>query len=389
MKILWLTDSPLTCTGYSTISWNILNRLSEQGHECYCIGHNYIGQTIPKGLKLEDGTEFKFTILGGSTQPYAQDILTKYIAKYKPDVFGVLLDTFMLFPWFLNLDFAPAKTIFYYPSDGGGGLPMNCENILKKVNCAVAMAKFGQRQVKEIHDLNTNYIPHAVDTNIYYPLPDDDKKKLRQKWGLQDKFVVGVVARNQGRKMLDRTIKTFAMFAKDNPDAILFMHTDPTDVAAPFNIQALIARYKLQNRVVFTGMTFFHGFDYKQMNELYNVMDVFFLSTSGEGFGVPIIEAMACEVPVAATDYTTTPELLVEDGECGISIKLSSELTGSWNVERGIMDDDDAVKVLQTLKDDPELRKKFGKEGRVKVNKYYNWAKVGKDWNKLLTNLIK
>ena len=35
-----------------------------------------------------------------------------------------------------------------------------------------------------------------------------------------------------------------------------------------------------------------NGFDWNQMNEVYNLMDVFFLSTSGEGFGVPTIEAM-------------------------------------------------------------------------------------------------
>lgn len=388
-RILWLSDSPLTCTGYSTISWNILNRLEEQGHECFFIGHNYIGQAIPKGLKLEDGTEYKFKLLGGSPRPYASDLLMPYIQKYKPDVFGILLDTFMCFPWLLSLDFSPAKTIFYYPSDGGGGLPLGCENILKKVNYPVAMARFGQRQVKELYNMDTRHIPHAVDTKNYYPLPKEQKEELRRKYGLQGKFVIGVVARNQGRKMLDRTIKTMALFAKDHPDAILLMHTDPRDVASPFDMLQLVQRYKIHNRIIFTGMSFFNGFDYKQMNELYNVMDVFLLTTSGEGFGVPIIEAMACEVPVIATDYTTTQELLIEDGECGIPVKLSSELTGSWNVERAIMSDDDAVKVLKELYDNPELRIKLGKMGKEKVDKLYNWEKVGRDWNDLINQITK
>jgi len=389
MRILWLSDSPLTCTGYATISWNILNRLAEQGHECFYIGHNYVGQPIPKGLKLQDGTEFKFTLLGGSPQPYAQDLLMPYIKKYKPDVFGILLDTFMTYPWLLNLDFSPAKTIFYYPSDGGGGMPLGCENILKKVNCPVAMARYGQRQVKALYGMDTNYIPHAIDINNYYPLPEEEKLKLRQKYGLQDKFVVGVVARNQGRKMLDRTIKSFAMFAKEHPNAILFMHTDPRDMAAPFDIAQLIMRYKLQNRVRFTGMTFFNGFDYKQMNEVYNVMDCFLLTTSGEGFGIPIIEAMGCKLPVVATDYTTTHELLIEEGECGIPVPISSELTGSWNVERAIMDDNKCVEALSKLYKDAELRKRLGETGKEKVDKLYNWESVGKNWSDLMEELGK
>ncbi len=389
MRILWLSDSPLTVTGYATISWNICNRLAEQGHEVFYIGHNYLGQTIPKGLKLQDGTELKFTLLGGSPRPYASDLIMPLIKKYKPDIFGVLLDTFMLYPWFLNLDFSPAKSIFYFPSDGGGGMPLGCENILRKVNCPVAMARFGMRQVKQFYNIDTKYIPHAVDTKIYYPLSQAERNNIKAKYGLQDKFVVGVVARNQGRKMLDRTIKTFSMFSKTHPNAVLFLHTDPYDVAAPFDIVQLINRYNLQNRVMFSGMTFFNGFDYKQMNEVYNLMDVFFLSTSGEGFGVPIIEAMACEIPVVATDYTTTPELLVEDGECGLPVPISSELTGSWNVERAIMDDNAAVEKLDILYQDKELRERLGKMGRQKVMSLYNWDKVGADWNKLMEDLIK
>jgi glycosyltransferase involved in cell wall biosynthesis len=295
----------------------------------------------------------------------------------------------MLYPWFIGLDFAPAKTIFYYPSDGGGGMPLGCENILRKVNCPVAMSRFAQRQVQELYNFKTNYIPHALDTKIYYPLSKEEKQKIRERWGLQDKFVVGVVARNQGRKMLDRTIKSFAMFTKEHQDAMLFMHTDPYDCAAPFDIVQLLNRYKLSNRVIFSGMKFFDGFDYKQMNEVYNLFDVFFLTTSGEGFGIPIIEAMACEVPVVATDYTTTRELLIEDGVCGFPVKVSSELTGSWNVERAIMDDNEGCKALDILYKDKELKEQMGKIGKQKIDNLYNWEVVGKQWNNLVGELIK
>ena len=136
-NILWLSDSPLTVTGYATISWNICNKLAETGHTVHFIGHNFIGQPMPPGTKVgEKGNEtvFNFWIHGGSPQPYAQDLIMPMIKKYNIDIVGILLDTFMTYPWLLNLDFSPAKTIFYYPSDGGGGMPLGCENILKKMN---------------------------------------------------------------------------------------------------------------------------------------------------------------------------------------------------------------------------------------------------------------
>ena len=389
MNILWLSDSALTVTGYATISWNICNKLAEAGHEVHYIGHNYIGQTIPPGLKLQDGTEMKFWIHGGSPQPYAQNLIMPMIKKYNIDVFGILLDTFMTYPWLLNLDFSPAKSIFYFPSDGGGGLPLGCENILKKMNCPVAMARYGMRQCKELYNLDTKYIPHAIETSIYYPLSPEEKEKCKAKFGLQGKFVVGCVQRNQGRKMPDRMIKSFAMFCKDKPDAVLFLHTDPYDVAAPFDMINLINRYKINNRVIFSGMNFFNGFDYKKMNEVYNAMNIFFLTTSGEGFGIPTIEAAACGIPSVVTDYTTTQELLIEDGQCGLPVKLASELTGSWNVERAIMDDEHGVECLNKLYYDKELREQLGKTGIEKVNKIYTWKGVGKQWCDLVEELVK
>ncbi|MCK5177411.1 MAG: glycosyltransferase, partial [Candidatus Aenigmarchaeota archaeon] len=279
------------------------------------------------------------------------------------------------------------KSIFYYPSDGGGGMPLGCENILKKVNCPVAMARYGMRQVKELYGIDTKYIPHAIDTKNYYPLSPEEKEKCKAKFGLQGKYVVGCVQRNQGRKMPDRMIKSFAKFCKDKPDAVLFLHTDPTDVAAPFDLMQLINRYKLNNRVIFSGMTFYDGFDYSAMNEVYNAMDCFLLTTSGEGFGIPILEAMACGIPPVVTNYTTTNELLIEDGQCGLPINLSLSLTGSWNVERGISDDNHCVECLNTLYKDKELRLKLGQVGIEKVNKLYTWDKIGQDWNNLILEL--
>lgn len=417
-KILWLSDSPLSVTGYATISRNVLNGLTDKGWEVVCLSHNYVGQDLPAGTTLKDGTQLKFELRGTGARQYCADLIEPYIKELQPNVFGVLLDTFMLYPWIINYNFSPAYSMFYFPSDGGGGMPLGCENILKKFNGPVCMSKFGTKQVKDYYGIDVHYIPHAVDVKNYYPLTPAEKEQCKAKYGLQGKFVIGTVARNQGRKMMDRTIKTIAAFsilAKQYPDMMLFIHSDIEDPASVSDMRQLIARYNVENRVVFSGMKYYRGTEYKDMNKIYGVMDLFLLTTSGEGFGVPIIEAMAAGVPPLVTDYTTTWELLVDNGRCGEPIPLSGEttdkfsdmmtanihskiiddslldgtITGSWNVERGIMSIRGAVDKIEKLYKNRALLQEYSIAGREKVLKYYNWDDVINQWSDYLEGLIK
>lgn len=405
MKIMLLSDSPTLPTGYSNQSKQLTKYLLGKGHEIYWLANGYTGVSLDY-IKLSDGTEIKCKIIGSQMgDQYFSKTITKHIREFKIDKLIILLDTFMLYPWFLNIDTAPAETYFWFPSDGGGGLPKACESILKKIDKPVAMSRFGQKQVKDYHNLEVDYIPHGLDINRFYPLEEEEKIKLKEKWNLKDKFVIGAVARNQPRKNLDRTIKAMRLIADKIPNAVLFLHLDPNDIANPnFNILSLVRRYNLENRVVFSGMEAHKGFDWNKMNEVYNLMDVFLLTTSGEGFGIPIIEAMACEVPVVITNYTTTQELVIEN-KSGEGIKLSGTeeidlfkeklqdydfkvingtLTGSWEVERGMCDIEDCSERIVKLYLNPDYRKELGENGRKAVLEKYDFELVGKSWENLL-----
>ena len=378
----------------------------------------YQGCTLSKAI-TEDNREFNFNIYGMGRQPYFGDIISPHLKQTKSDIFFTLLDTFMLmqpggnlpYGWFLNIDCSPAQTIFWYPSDGGAGMPKDCERILRKVESPIAMAKFGQKQVKDYYNIDVSHIPHGTDSTKFFKLPENERIMLRIKYNLLDKFVIGVVARNQPRKFLDRTLKAMYLIKDKIPNAILFLHLDPNDPAQVFPIQSLIQRYNLENRVVFSGMSALQGFPQSKMNEVYNLFDVFFLSTRGEGFGIPIIEAMSCEIPVVATSYTTTPEL-VEQNNAGFGIKLSGTektdmfdgqtmieydnkaingtLTGSWEVERAFCDVQDACDKITYLYEHPQERLEMGKNGRKAVLEKYDFNKhVGPAFEEEMLRLIK
>lgn len=416
-----LSDSPTIPTGYRDQSVQLADYLVECGHTVHFLGNGYQGSTLDQ-LKFVGENEHKFKLYGMGRVPYFADIISRHLKETKSDYLIILLDTFMLFDgqgrmphgWFLNIDCSPAQTIFWFPSDGGAGMPIGCHQILQKVEIPVAMAKFGQKQVKDYYNINALHIPHGTDPNRFHRLSDEERYKLKARYGIQDKFVIGVVARNQPRKFLDRTIKMFQVLkniSEKIPNAVLFLHLDPNDPAQVFDMRRLISRFNLENRVVFSGMDAMKGFPRDQMNNVYNMFDLFLLTTSGEGFGIPIIEAMSCEIPVLATNYTTTPELVIEN-KAGLGINLvgtdkvtvdfptgpleldsklyddlvvNGTITGSWEVERGICDVQDAAEKIIYLYNNPDTRKEMGNNGRKAVEEKYTFNEhVGKKFNELI-----
>lgn len=411
LKIGIIADSVFLPTGYSNIGKQISKYLIKQGHSVhyFCVAYN--GTTIDYA-RLPDGTEFNFKMYGEMVHSYFMNSIERYAKELNLDIILIILDTFMLYPAILSKDLSPAKVVFFYPSDGGNGMPLGCDAVLKKMDKSVAYSKFAQKQVKDYYGMDTPYIPIGTEPDKFYKLDDIKRMQLRAKYGLLNKFVVGCVARNQPRKMLDRMFKAFRLVKERIPEAILFLHTDPNDPAQSFNMFKLISDYNLENRVYFSGMQAYKGFDWNQMNEVYNVMDLFFLSTSGEGWGIPLVEAMSCEVPVLATDYTTTQEI-VKDNQAGLGIKLSGveeisseeffkdqkeydkkvmngTIMGSWMVERGIIDVVDAANKIEYLYKNPNLMKQMGKNGRNAVLEKYSFDKhTAKPFEDLFFELTK
>jgi glycosyltransferase involved in cell wall biosynthesis len=85
-------------------------------------------------------------------------------------------------------------------------------------------------------------------------------------------------------------------------------------------------------------------------------MDIFTLPSFGEGFGLVLLEAMACSKPVVATDVMSIPEI-VENGETGFLVP--------------VQDSSALAKALDTLIETPELRDKFGKAGFRRVQEEF------------------
>jgi glycosyltransferase involved in cell wall biosynthesis len=80
-----------------------------------------------------------------------------------------------------------------------------------------------------------------------------------------------------------------------------------------------------------------------------------------EGFGLPAAEAMACSLPVIATDAGAIPEVVGRDG-CGILVppKDPQALAGA----------------IKRLLGDEELRRRMGDNGRKRIEQSFSWRQT-------------
>jgi glycosyltransferase involved in cell wall biosynthesis len=249
------------------------------------------------------------------------------------------------------------------------------KEVMEQIDIRVAMSKFGQNVLKEGTGLDSTYIPHGFDPLVFRSIKD--KEGLKKSGGFENKFVVGCVARNQSRKMLPSMFKAFKEFKKDKDDAVLFCHMDPLDPQG-WNLIDYCNLEKLTiGKDVFFGMQRYSvGIPEPRLNMIYNMFDVHILPTSGEGFGLPIIESMACGIPNIATDYTTSEELIKGHGEL---IPVVDFIIGQLNTRRAMPSIPAMTEAMNKLYYNQELRKQYSRDS-IEFAKDFTWDKIVKMW---------
>ena len=180
----------------------------------------------------------------------------------------------------------------------------------------IAMSRNGEKLMSEA-GLDPAYVPHGIDTAVFRPLPEI-RQKAREALSLPpDGFLVGMVGANRGNPLIPRkgfpqAFHAFSRFAAEHEDAWLYVHTQAVpDPGSGINLDVLATVTGCPaGRVRFPEASAWHlGISPDQMAVLYNAFDVLLNPSWGEGFGIPIMEAQACGVPVITSDHSAMSEL--------------------------------------------------------------------------------
>jgi glycosyltransferase involved in cell wall biosynthesis len=368
-KILFHSDFALSKTGFGRNTKAILSYLFNTGkYEIVSIAggiskaHPELERTpwksigvvpVLPGAELND---YNSSPEKSRLYAYGAYEVNKVVKEEKPDVYIAVQDFWgvdysISMPWFNNI-----TSVIWTTLDSLPLLPAavkeapNIKNYWVWSNFAEKeMHKLGHSHVKTMHG--------CIEVEDFKPLTDGEKSSLREKNNIsKDDFVIGFVFRNQLRKSVPNLLQGFKIFKDKNPNvsAKLLLHTNwqegwnilklckESEVSQEDILTTYVCKscrgYEIKNfagpeincsycktnsSCVTTGVSY--GVNEKQLNEIYNCMDVYCHPFTSGGQEIPIQEAKLAGLITLVTNYSCGAEMCCPEAA---SIPLS------WNEYR-------------------------------------------------------
>lgn len=173
-------------------------------------------------------------------------------------------------------------------------------NYAPYADLVVTVSPFNAEELSSAHGVTPDRIrilPLAVPLDRFKPGAAD--LELARRYNLAGKRVLLYVGRVAGNKRVDLLVEALAKVQEQFADAVLLVVGDydsnPAFHEVVNNIRSRAATLGVSDSLIFTGRV-------EELPPYYRLADLYVSASVHEGFGVPLIEAMASGVPVVATD---------------------------------------------------------------------------------------
>lgn len=198
------------------------------------------------------------------------------------------------------------------------------------------------------------FVTHLASENIYMPLSKRICKYFIEKnYSIHGNFIL-YVGSFSPRKNITGLIESFSKFISKTKKDIKLVIAGKQGISYD-NYKKRSIELKVESNVIFPGFI-----PIEHMPYLYNAADLFVYPSFYEGFGLPLLEAMSCGVPVITSDATSIPEV-VEDA----AVKINP------------YDIDDMSNAIYEVYTNPDLRKNLISKGLLRAMNF-SWDETAR-----------
>jgi len=393
-KILVISDHPMAPSGVGTQTKYIIETLLKTGkYKFVCLG-GAVKHKDYKPQKIEGWEEdwIIYPVKGYGTP----EMVRSAIFNEKPDMLWFMTDPrFYGWLWMIENEIRQHIPMVYYHVWDNYPYPRYNKKFYESTDVIVSISKVTHDIVNNVApDVENHYLPHAVDTNIFRCLTDEEIVNYRAKhFGENDnKITFFWNNRNARRKMSGSLVHWFNEFAEEvGPEKVrLIMHTDPKDPNGQ-DLEILINELNADDGRILLST---NKIPPEALAVMYNLADCTINISDAEGFGLATLESLACQTPIIV-NMTGGLQEQVTDGKewFGIGIEPASKaIIGSQQVPYIYEDRVSKEDFIRALRDvfnmTPDQRKLLGLKGRQHVVVNYNFENYQRQWIKMIDSVV-
>ncbi|MDO8669333.1 MAG: glycosyltransferase family 1 protein [Candidatus Buchananbacteria bacterium] len=227
---------------------------------------------------------------------------------------------------------------------------LTAKRIIQEADAVIAVSENTKQDLIDLLSINPEKIKviyEGVDQKFQIITNQVELDRVQKKYKLPGKFIL-YLGTLEPRKNIESLIEAFSKLKTD--------HYLVIGGGVGWKAKRIIKLAKASNKIKIIGYV-----DEIDKRGLYNLADLFVYPSYYEGFGLPLVEAMACGVPVIGGSNSSQVEVVSGAGL----------LVDPYNIN-------DIVKAMEFILGDQVLREKLVRSGLDNIKKY-NWQQTAKE----------
>lgn len=231
----------------------------------------------------------------------------------------------------------------------------------KRASRIATVSEFSKQDIAKQYNISPDKIDvvYNAASDGFVPLTPELIKATRDKWTNGDPYFLFVGSLHP-RKNLERLIKAFAEFKKSTSNNIRLVITGG-EFWKNDGLQDALNNLPEKNLVIFTKRV-----DEQELRRIMGSALALTYVPYFEGFGIPLVEAMACDVPIISSNVTAMPEVAGD----------AAEYCDPFSIES-------IASAMKKIAADENLRNDLVAKGRIQRQRY-SWDKSADAlWNSI------